>query len=113
MKLRAAVVVGTFLLLASTARTQEGTQAREEDARKELLKFQGTWQFESFEGGDKKKLPNIEKRTFFVGGALFLVREGDKVIQGGTIRVMPWKSPRTIDAVVKKGPHEGNTMLGV
>jgi uncharacterized protein (TIGR03067 family) len=113
MQLRVAVIVGALLVVPALALSQEGTKTREEDARKELLKFQGTWQFQSWEDGSKKPPAKLAKRTFFVGGPVFIVREGNKVIQAGTLRVAPWKFPRTIDAVVKKGPHEGNTMLGL
>ncbi len=113
MRLRVAIVVGALLLLAAEANTMEGPEAREVESQKELLKIQGTWKFESLEDSTKKAPTWLKKRTFFVGGPVFLVREGDKVVQGGTLRLVPWKSPRSVDAVVRKGAHEGNTMLGV
>jgi uncharacterized protein (TIGR03067 family) len=113
MKVRVTAAAGLLLLTAASTWAQEGPTPREEAARKELLKFQGTWSFASFEDGKKTPQPNLKKRTFFVGGSVFLVREGDKVIQAGTLRLSPAKSPKTIDAVVRKGDHEGNTMLGI
>jgi uncharacterized protein (TIGR03067 family) len=113
MKFRATAVVGLLLSLAAQGRTQDGPGARREAARQELLHLQGTWRLESFEDGRKAALPNLKKRTFFVGGEVFLVREGDKILQAGTLRLAPSKAPKAVDAVVRKGLHEGATMLGI
>jgi uncharacterized protein (TIGR03067 family) len=110
---RIATAIALFVLAAPTGYAQEKPSPREEEANKALLELQGTWSFESFEDSKKTPLPGLKKRTFFVGGNLFLVREGDKVLQAGTLRLSPGKTPKTIDAVVRKGEHEGNTMLGI
>jgi uncharacterized protein (TIGR03067 family) len=110
---RSAIAVVLFVLAGPMLQAQEKPAPREEEAGKALLELQGTWSFESFEDGKKTPLPGLKKRTFFVGGNLFLVREGDKVLQAGTLRLHPAKTPRGVDAVVRKGEYEGNTMLGI
>ena len=112
MKGMTAGAVGALLLLTAGARAQDGPGAREE-ARKELLALQGTWHLESLDEGKKGAKEAPKKRTLFVGGDVFLVREGEKILQAGTLRVMPAKEPKGVDAVVRAGEHEGNTMLGV
>jgi uncharacterized protein (TIGR03067 family) len=113
MTFRATAVAGLLLFLAAEARTEEGREAREDASRRELLRIQGTWRLESLEDGKKKAGPGLKKRTFFVGGGVFLVQEGDKIVQAGTLRLAPSKAPKGVDAVVRKGPHEGTTMLGI
>jgi uncharacterized protein (TIGR03067 family) len=113
MKPFTAAVVGLFLLLGADVRAEDEGGARETEARKALLRLQGTWQLESLTGGKKGAPKGLKKRTLFVGGEVFLVRDGDKLLQAGTLRLSPGKAPKAIDAVVRKGQHEGNTMLGV
>jgi uncharacterized protein (TIGR03067 family) len=99
--------------MTASAFAEERPSTREEASRKELLHWQGTWRFHSLEGAKKGPGPDLENRTFFVGGNLFLVREGDKIVQAGTLRVAPGKTPRAVDAEVAKGPFTGNRMLGI
>jgi uncharacterized protein (TIGR03067 family) len=113
MKAFGAAVLGLFFLLSAEARADDEGGAREAEARESLLQLQGTWQLESLEEGKKGARAGLKKRTLFVGGDVFLVRDGDKVVQVGTLRLSPGKAPKGIDAVVRKGQHEGNTMLGV
>src|SRR5262249_5294553 len=103
MKVRAAAVVAFLFLVAGGARADDGADGRD-SARQELLKLQGTWQLQSPAKADKE-------RTLFIGGDVFLVREGDRIVQAGTLRLSPAK--KGVDAIVRKGQHEGNTMLGV
>jgi uncharacterized protein (TIGR03067 family) len=105
-------VLAALLICTSTAYVEERSGKREKDARKDLLQLQGTWQLESFANSQPGKI-DIKKRTLFIGGDLVLLRDGDKIIQGGLLRVNPTKSPSTIDVVVRQGEHKDNTMLGV
>jgi uncharacterized protein (TIGR03067 family) len=87
------------------------------DAAKALEKFQGTWTFESVEVDGKKessawgeKLKNL-KITF--AGNKFTVKKGDKVVQAGTQKLDPSKSPKAVDATVTEGNGKGRKMLGI
>jgi len=102
----------TVLVLAAVQSRGEQPGTREEEARKDLSHLQGTWQLESFENGSRSKV-NVKKRTLFIGGELYLVREGDRVLQAGVLRLLPNRSPRRIDVTVRQGKHEDNTMLGI
>jgi len=105
-------VLALTLLVSADARPEDRPLKKNEAARKDLQELQGTWQLESIEDSKKSKL-DIKKRTLFVGGELFLVQEGEKLIQAGIIRLVTSKSPRVMDVVVRKGEHEDNTMLGI
>jgi uncharacterized protein (TIGR03067 family) len=115
MKVRVVAVLGLVLFLTAEGQTREGTGSRADDARQELLKLQGTWQLESLEEAKKDAKTvtkaDVKGRTLFVGSEVFLMRDGERVVQAGTLRLLPAK--RAVDAVVRKGEYEGNTMLGV
>src|SRR5262245_63356376 len=100
MTARLCCVLAVLALCVAPARVEEKEKdkpsKREQDARKDLLELQGTWKLESIDDGKKAKI-DLKKRTFFVGADLVLVRDGDKIVQGGQLRLNPTKSPRCID----------------
>jgi len=120
MMARLCCVLAVLAVCAAPARVEEKARdkdkekpsKREQDARKDLLELQGTWQLTSVEDGKKARI-DLKKRTLFVGGDLVLVQDGDKLVQAGQLRLNPAKSPRCIDVAVRKGEHEDNTMLGI
>ena len=84
------------------------------DLEKEVRKFQGTWTFESSETGGKQ-LPAGELKGFILTfeGEKHTVKKGDEVIQVGTQKLDPSKSPKTIDVTMTEGPNKGAVMLGI
>jgi uncharacterized protein (TIGR03067 family) len=84
------------------------------DVEKELKKFQGVWTIESSEYSGQK-LPADQLKDFVViyDGAKHTVKAGDKVIQVGTQKIDPSKSPKTIDVTMTEGPSKGAVMLGI
>ena len=112
--MRIALVVLFFTLLLTAS---GGTVARADDKadiEKELKKFQGTWTFESSESGGKK-LPADELKGFILNfeGDKHTLKKGDEVIQVGTQKLDPSKSPKTIDVTMTEGPNKGTVMLGI
>jgi len=78
-----------------------------------LKDLQGTWEIASLEM-DGTKLPEGAVR-----GSRIVVR-GDRFTTismgaeyGGTIKVAPKKSPKTLDLVFETGPEKGNTSLAI
>ena len=94
-----------------------GTGARADDkadVEKELKKFQGTWTFESVEAGGKKAPPDeLKGLTITFAGDKFTVKKGDELIQAGTQKIDPSKSPKTIDVRMTEGLNKGAVMLGI
>jgi uncharacterized protein (TIGR03067 family) len=84
------------------------------DLEKEVRKFQGTWTIESSETGGEK-LPASELKGFVLTfeGDKHTVKKGNEVIQVGTQKLDPSKSPKTIDVTMTAGPDKGAVMLGI
>lgn len=84
------------------------------DFAKETKKFQGTWTIESSVTGGQE-IPRTQLQGFLViyEGDKHTVKHGDKVIQVGTQKIDPSKSPKTIDVTMSEGPNKGAVMLGI
>ena len=84
------------------------------DLEKEVRKFQGTWTFESSEtGGEKLPIGELKALILTFEGLKHTVKKGDDVIQVGTQKLDPSKSPKTIDVTIAEGPNKGTVMLGI
>src|SRR5262245_51814110 len=84
------------------------------DLEKEVKKFQGAWTIESSETGGKA-IPAGDLKGLIVifEGDKHTVKMGDKVIQVGTQKIDPSKSPKAIDVTMTEGPNKGAVMLGI
>lgn len=84
------------------------------DLEKELRKFQGAWTIESSVTGGME-IPRADLKGFLViyEGEKHTVKNGDQVIQVGTQKIDPSKSPKTIDVTMLSGPNKGAVMLGI
>src|SRR5919201_3630264 len=112
MRIALVTLLGALVLTASG-----GTGARADDkaeVEKELKKFQGTWTFESSEAGGKG-LPAGELKGLVLTfeGDKHTVKKGLEVIQVGTQKLAPSKSPKTIDVTMTEGLNKGTVMLGI
>jgi uncharacterized protein (TIGR03067 family) len=81
---------------------------------KEVTKFQGAWTFESSEAGGTA-VPSGELKGFLVifEGDKHTVKKGGEVVQVGTQKLDPSKSPKAIDVTMTEGPSKGVVMLGI
>ncbi|MFO0925992.1 MAG: TIGR03067 domain-containing protein [Gemmataceae bacterium] len=84
---------------------------REEVSRKDLNRLQGTWQLLSLQTSGKSSV-DVSKRTLFVGGELYLLRDGERPA-GRHPAAAAQPLARRIDVSVRRGQHEDNTMLGI
>jgi len=84
------------------------------DVEKETKKFQGDWTIESSVTGGME-LPADQLKGFVVifEGDKHTVKMGDQVIQVGTQKIDPSKSPKTIDVTMTEGPDKGKVLLGI
>ena len=113
MRLALVTLLSTLVLTASG-----GTGARADDkaeVEKELKKFQGTWTFVSASSLDGKELPASELVGLVLTfeGAKHTVKKGNEVIQVGTQKLDPSRSPKAIDVTLTEGPKKGAVMLGI
>ena len=92
-----------------------GTLADEKaDLEKEVRKFQGAWTFESSEtGGKKLPISALNGLILIFEGHKHTVKKGDELIQVGTQKLDPSKSPKAIDVTMTEGPNKGAVMLGI
>jgi uncharacterized protein (TIGR03067 family) len=84
------------------------------DLEKEVRRFQGAWTIESSEtGGKKLAISELKGLIVTFEGNKHTVKKGDEVIQVGTQKLDPSKSPKTIDVTMTDGPSKGMVMLGI
>ena len=108
-------LVTLLCTLVLTASGGTGTRAGDKaEVEKELKKFQGTWTFVSVEAGGKE-LPASEVAGLVLTfeGAMHTVKKGNEVIQVGTQKLDPSKSPKAIDVTLTEGPKKGAVLLGI
>jgi uncharacterized protein (TIGR03067 family) len=108
-------LVTLFCTLVLTASGGTGARADDKaDVEKELKELQGTWTFESVEvGGKEEPAEDFKGMTVTFEGDKFTVKKGDEVIQAGTEKLDPSKSPKTVDGTVTEGLNKGAVMLGI
>jgi uncharacterized protein (TIGR03067 family) len=108
-------LVALFCAVGFAASGGSGTLADgKADLEKEVRKFHGTWTFESSEAGGKK-LPTGELAGLVLTfeGDKHTVKKGNEVIQVGTQKLDPSKSPKAIDVTMTEGVNKGAVMLGI
>ena len=108
-------VVALFCAVGFAASGGSGTLADDKaDLEKEVRKFQGAWTFESSETGGKE-LPASELAGLILTfeGDKHTVKKGNEVIQVGTQKLDPSKSPKAIDVTLTEGVNKGAVMLGI
>jgi uncharacterized protein (TIGR03067 family) len=104
-----------FCAVGFTASGGSGALADDKaDLEKEVKKFQGAWTFESSVSGGKE-LPADDLKGIILTfeGDKHTLKKGDEVIQVGTQKIDPSKSPKTIDVTMTEGPNKGKVMLGI
>jgi uncharacterized protein (TIGR03067 family) len=92
-----------------------GTRADDKtDLGAEFKKFHGLWTFESVKAGGKKApADQLKGVTVTFAGDKYTVKKGDEVIQVGTQKLDPSKSPKAIDVTATEGLNKGAVMLGI
>ena len=84
------------------------------DLEMEVKKFQGIWTIESsVAGGTETPADQLKGLIVIFEGDKHTVKNGDNVIQVGTQKLDPSKSPKTIDVTMTEGPSKGTVMLGI
>src|SRR5262249_49136011 len=79
-----------------------------------MEQLQGTWKYVSLEENGKAVTDDqIKECTLTFNGDKWTMKQGDKVVQAGTYKLEPSKSPKTYDAPVTEGEGKGTTLLGI
>jgi uncharacterized protein (TIGR03067 family) len=85
--------------------------APQDEVRKELAKFEGTWQPFYVEVDGKEFKGDIKDDRLVIAGKSFGFSGKEKM--KGTITIDPTKKPPTIDTDVTEGDHKGSKMVGI
>ena len=108
------IAVPTILALCISTQDEKPTQPRDRAAKQELQRIQGAWQFTSLqENGDKVPDADLKDRTIFFGREAFVVKQAEQILQTGTQKLDPSKTPKTINAMVAQGERKGDILLGI
>jgi uncharacterized protein (TIGR03067 family) len=110
---RIAFALLVALLCAWAILSPVAAQQKDDAAKQELEKFQGTWTFVSVEHDGKPSPKGDEPQTITFQGDKFTVKVGDKVVQAGTQKLDPGKKPKAVDAAITEGEGKDTTMLGI
>jgi uncharacterized protein (TIGR03067 family) len=85
--------------------------APQDDVRKELAKFEGTWQPIYVEAEGKEFKADIKADRLAIAGKAFVFTGSAKM--EGTIASDPSKNPPTIDTETTSGDNKGAKMVGI
>jgi uncharacterized protein (TIGR03067 family) len=99
-----AVMVG-LLIAADT---------RDDAARKDLDKFQGSWTLISLER-DGKKMPPEEARKIklTILGNKFVLRKDGMDVSEGSFSLDPSGKPKKVDETITAGPNKGKILMAI
>ena len=88
--------------------------AGQEIVKKELEKLQGTWMFDSYEeNGKQTPAAELKDKRIFFGASQFIVKQGEELVQVGSVKLDPVDGHRDFDATVAAGPNKGTVMRGI
>jgi uncharacterized protein (TIGR03067 family) len=88
--------------------------AEEDDLKKELAKFQGTWEATAVtDAGQKSPAENAAAiRIIFKGDEYTQLIQGQEV-EKGKLKIDPSKNPKTIDLDIQSGESKGLKQFGL
>jgi uncharacterized protein (TIGR03067 family) len=102
------------LLLAGAALAVGADDKKDDAAKAELKKFQGTWLLVSGEeNGEKISADAAKMMKAIVKDDKVSIYMGDKVVGEATFTIDPSKKPKEIDSVSTMGPDKGKKSLGI
>jgi uncharacterized protein (TIGR03067 family) len=115
MRVSVVAVLALVALFAGVRSQAADGNPNEEAVAKDLQAFKGTWRLSSKQEDGKKFSEEVIQGVIATsdGEGRVLVRRGDKVIGGGTIKLDPTKKPKAIDIAFTEGENKGKTALGI
>jgi uncharacterized protein (TIGR03067 family) len=106
------LVLATGLIFADDDKEKEKDKDKEA-VKKEMAKFNGTWNYESMEvNGEKMYLDQFKTAKMVLKDGTFSMSQGD-ITYKGTFKVDPTKKPKEIDITFKEGPEKGKSISGI
>ena len=106
MKRQVLVVLAVALLMGAE-------KPKEDAAKKDFAKFEGTWEIVSMEV-EGMKLPEeqFKDAPLVLKGDQFTMKHGD-IVYKGTFKLDVAKKPKELDITYTEGPEKGKTLLAI
>jgi uncharacterized protein (TIGR03067 family) len=104
------------VVLCVAALAAAGADEKPDPARKEAERLRDVWRLVAVErAGVKEPRPKRgeEPRILTFDGDKFALKRGDAVLQAGTRKLDPTKTPKALALAVAEGEGKGTTQLGV
>src|SRR5262249_25292680 len=102
-----------YCLVVAALAPQAGAQP-DPAIENELRRLQGSWQIEmQEENGDQVSADDLKGRTILFGKDTFFLRQDQRVVQIGMLKLNPNKTPSTVNAVIMQGDKKGDIMQGI
>jgi uncharacterized protein (TIGR03067 family) len=103
-----------FLIVATGALLAADAPKKDDPAKKELDKFQGTWIVVSVEDRFGKRNAEDTKQVvkLTIKGNKFTMNDGEGTLTG-TFKLDPTKKPKTVDVTITEGFGQGNKLKGI
>jgi uncharacterized protein (TIGR03067 family) len=87
---------------------------KDDQSKKDLKQFEGTWKIVSVEQDGKKLADDSFKDIrMVVKGNQYAVKRGNRTAEQGTFKIDATKKPRTIDVTPTEGEGKGKTYHGI
>jgi uncharacterized protein (TIGR03067 family) len=102
-----------FLIVAWAVISIAAETAKEDEAKKDLEKLQGTWTMAALEV-DGKLVPEekLKSSTLTIKGDKYIIKVGEMTHET-TIKIDPGKKPKEIDMTFLDGPNKDKTLKGI
>jgi uncharacterized protein (TIGR03067 family) len=107
-------ILAVVVLLAGVGKWAGADDGDKKEAiKRELKKFEGTWEMASGErDGKPEPAALVKKSSLIIQGDRHTVKLGDDTYVGTHV-LDPTKSPKTIDVKDTEGPFKGKTLKGI
>lgn len=105
----------SLMLVLAAGMLVAADDAKKDDVKKEMERFQGNWTTVSIQRDGKDVLPDEEKPKLklTITDNKRVLKVDDEVRSNGTYKLDPAKSPKWIDITVSEGPLQGRTVKGI
>jgi uncharacterized protein (TIGR03067 family) len=101
-------------LLLGGVRADEEEGDKAEAVKQEWGKLNGTWEVvRSTSDGEEVSLPRKVKLALTLKDGKYTFRQGDEVIEEGTVKIDPTTTPKSMEISAATGPDKGKTFRSI
>jgi uncharacterized protein (TIGR03067 family) len=106
---------GPALLVVTASLLIAADDAKQDEVKKDMEKFQGTWKAVSIEhdGAPVSSEEELASIQLVVSGDKRTLKVADEIRSQSTYKLDPTKKPKAIDITVSEGLLQGRTLVGI